>query len=409
MTLASELAIPVIALTYIGVALGEFPGLKTNRATIALGGAVLLLGLQVLTPRAALQSIDLNTLLLLLAMMIISAHLRLAGFFSWMGQLVARRTRSSRLMLAWVIAVPGVLAAVFMNDTVVLVFTPLVVDLAHTMRRDPLPYLLGLTTAANIGSAAAMTGNPQNILIGSSSHIPFNVFLAKLGPISLIGLALSWVILLWLYRGEFDRPWEGPAEVLTSGHVDTTSLRRSLILVGLMVVAFVAGIPVAAAAVAVAAAFLVSRRARLEVVFAQVDWSVLVFFLGLFVVTGALERIRLVDQVVALIEPFARAGVWPFAVAVALLSNLVSNVPAVLLVRPLVSQLANPVQAWLTLAMASTLAGNLTLVGSAANLIVAEVSRAQGVRISFREYLRAGVPITLMTIVVGVLWLSLVA
>jgi Na+/H+ antiporter NhaD/arsenite permease-like protein len=409
MLLISDLTIPVVIITFVGVAAGEYPGFKMNRASIAFVGAVLLVALQVLPASAALNAIDPGTLLLVFAMMVISAHLRLAGFFGWIGGFIARHTRSPRWLLASIILCAGVLAALFLNDAVVIVFTPLVVDLTRALRRDARPYLIGLAAAANIGSAATITGNPQNILIGVSSRIPYAAFLAALGPVALLGLGVAWIVLRLLYRAEFAKPGWSAQEVTFHEEVDRPLLRKSLLLTAVMLGAFLAGAPVPLAAITVAAALLVSRRTRPEAIFAAIDWSLLVLFIGLFVITGALEHTHIIDRLFAPMQPWLRTGVAPLAAVVALLSNLVSNVPAVLLFRPLVPQLADPRQAWLTLAMASTLAGNLTLFGSVANLIMAEVARSHDVEIAFRDYLRAGVPITLITIGIGVLWLSLVA
>jgi Na+/H+ antiporter NhaD/arsenite permease-like protein len=407
MNLTLNLALPVIALTFVGVAAGEVPGFKMNRATIALVGAVALVALQVIAPAAALAAIDPNTLLLLFAMMIISVHLRLAGFFSWIGQFIALHTHSPRWLLAWIILAAGVLAAFFLNDTVVVMFTPLVLEVTQALRRNPLPYLVGLAAAANIGSTATITGNPQNMLIGLSSHLSFTAFLSALGPIALIGLALAWLIILWFFRAEFNAPW--PNHQLTFAvQIDRSLLYKSLILIALMLIAFVAGAPIPLAAITVAAALLISRRIQPETIFALVDWSLLIFFAGLFVVTGALEHTNVLDRLFTLITPIIRSGVGPLALVTAALSNLVSNVPAVLLFRSVVPQLADPNRAWLTLAMASTLAGNLTLLGSVANLIVVEMARAEGVKISFFEYLKVGVPLTIITLIVGIVWLSVV-
>jgi len=407
MNLGPDLAIPLVTLTCVGVAAGAYPGLKMNRASIALVGAVGLVALRVMTPSAALGAIDPNTLLLLFAMMVISAHLRLAGFFNWVGQLIAVHVRSPRLFLAAVIAASGVLAAIFLNDTVALALTPLVLEVTRGRGRNPLPYLIGLAAAVNIGSVATLTGNPQNILIGQSSHIPFVAFLDALAPVAVIGLCLAWLILVRLYRSEFAQAW--PAEpVQLNVMVDAGLLRKCLLLIALLLVAFVAGAPIALAAIIVAAALLVSRRTDPEAVFARVDWPLLVFFAGLFVVTGAVQITHLTDGLLAWVGPLSQLGVAPLAIVVAVLSNLVSNVPAVLLFRAAVPQMPDAGRAWLTLAMASTLAGNLTLLGSVANLIVAEIARAQGVELSFREYLKAGALITLATLAAGILWLSLV-
>ena len=406
MNLVSNLSLPIIAITFLGIAAGEFPGLKMNRATIALVGAVALVALQVIPLSAALTAIDANTLLLLFAMMIISAHLRLGGFFSGVGLFITQHACSPRRLLAWIVLAAGVLSALCLNDAVVVIFAPLVINVTRTLRRNPLPYLVGLAAAANIGSTATITGNPQNMLIGVASHISFAAFLSALGPIALIGLGLTWLLLLRLYPAEFEHPWQNETAA-REVRLDRPLLCKSLALIGLMLGAFLAGAPVPLAALTVAAVLLISRRIQPETILVSIDWSLLVFFAGLFVVTAALEYTQPGKRLFLQVEPLARAGVPVFALVTAVLSNLISNVPAVLLLRAVVPQLAQPQRAWLTLAMASTLAGNLTLLGSVATLIVAEAAHAQGIRLSFREYLKSGIPITVITLAVGILWLGL--
>jgi Na+/H+ antiporter NhaD/arsenite permease-like protein len=406
MSLTALAALALVGLTIFGVAAGSYPRLKMNRASIALVGAVALVALQIMPPAAALKAIDANTLVLLFGMMVVAAHLRLAGFFDGLSQWLAEHTHSPRVLLACVILAAGLLAALVLNDTVVVAFTPLVLELTQRLKRDPLPYLMGLATAANIGSTATITGNPQNILIGQSSGIPYGDFLVHLGPVALIGLALAWGILVLVYQDEFRKPLAASLPQLEN-KIDRWQLAKCLIIIGLMLIAFLAGAPVALAGIAAAAALLVTRRTEPHAVFVQVDWPLLVLFTGLFVVTGALDVTGWSGRLFALAAPLANGGVALLALAAAALSNLISNVPAVLLFRSVVPQLADPRQAWLVLAMASTLAGNLTLLGSVANLIVAEIAHAKGVTLSFREYLRAGVPITLATLAVGIVWLSL--
>lgn len=400
------LAAPLIAVTYLGVAVGEYPRLRMNRATIALVGAVAIVALGVMPLDVALDALDANTLILLFAMMIVNAHLRLAGFFDWVGALLVSRARSPKTLLACIVIASGALSALFLNDTVVLIFTPLVLEVTATLKRNPVPYLVGLVTAANIGSTATITGNPQNMLIGMSSRIPFGTFLLALSPVALFGLLIAWLVLMRVYRSEFAAVRFDDAR-LPAVHVYMPLLQKALALTAIMLIGFLAGAPIALAALAAAAALLVTRRVKPERIFEQVDWSLLVFFAGLFVVTGALGYTGLSDALFALVKPVAQAGVAPLAVVTVMLSNLVSNVPAVLLFRPLVPHFAHPTSVWLTLAMASTLAGNLTLLGSVANLIVAESARARGVNLSFGEYLKAGIPITLLTVGAGIVWLSL--
>lgn len=399
-------AIPwsIIGLTLAGVAIGRFPRLRMNRATIALTGATALVVLGALDLPRAYAALDLDTLVLLFAMMIVSVNLRLAGFFGLVAAWVVRRARTPRVLLAGIIAVAGVLAALFLNDTVVLMFTPLVLDIAERLRRDPIPYLVGLGAAANIGSVATIVGNPQNMLIGVASGIPFNRFTAALGPVAIVGLVLAWAVLVLVYRGELRGRFEAPLVLRARAHRPT--LRKGLVAAAAMLAGFVAGVPVPLAALGGAALLLVTRRLKPERVFREIDWSLLVFFAGLFVVTGAIEATGLAERLFALARPLAAGGPAALTGVAAALSNIVSNVPAVMLFRPVIPGFADPGQAWLVLAMATTLAGNLTLLGSVANLIVAESARARGVRLSFGEYFRAGLPITLLTLGWGVLWLS---
>jgi Na+/H+ antiporter NhaD/arsenite permease-like protein len=401
------LALALITLTLIGVAVGRYPWLRMNRATIALVGATALTAVSAISLPAAYAAIDLNTIALLFAMMIINVNLRLAGFFYLVGGWVVRWARTPRRLLALILLASGVLSALFLNDTIVLVFTPLVLDITQALGRRPVPYLIGLVVAANIGSTATITGNPQNMLIGLSSGIPFLTFTARLAPVAGAGLLAAWAILVALYRAEFSA---GPFPVVVPWRPRRYRplLRKSLLACGLMLAAFVVGVPIPLAALAAAALLLVTRRLKPARVFTELDWSLLVFFTGLFVVTGAIETAGLSERLFAVARPIAERGVVALTLVSVVASNLVSNVPAVLLFRPLVPHFADPERAWLTLAMATTLAGNLTLLGSVANLIVAETARGRGVVLGFGEYLRAGLPICVVTLALGVIWLVII-
>jgi Na+/H+ antiporter NhaD/arsenite permease-like protein len=225
--------------------------------------------------------------------------------------------------------------------------------------------------------------------------------------VALAGLALIWLVIVIVYRQEF-----GPVRLTKSATAaivtDPRLLRKGLFASGLMVVGLVAGMAIPLAALAAAAVLLISRRIEPEGVFREVDWSLLVFFAGLFMATGALETLGVSEQLFAVMQPIAQEGIVALTATAVLLSNLVSNVPAVLLFRPFVPSFPTPVQTWLTLAMATTFAGNLTLLGSVANLIVAEIAKRRGVELSFGEYLRAGVPVTLLSLTLGVAWLAFV-
>jgi Na+/H+ antiporter NhaD/arsenite permease-like protein len=398
-------ALALIALTIIGVAVGRYPFLRMNRATIALTGGTVLIVIGALSLEEAYAAIDLDTLTLLFAMMILNTNLRRAGFFGLVANWVIHWATSPRQLLALVIVASGVLSAIFLNDTIVLVFTPLVLEICRLLGQPPIPYLMALTTATNIGSVATITGNPQNMIIGIASGIPFVQFTGELAPVALGGMVVIWLIIVLVYRQAF---WGTAFAKPPAVAVETTPplLRKALIATGLMIVAFVLGFPIPLAALAAASLLLITRRVEPESVFREVDWSLLVFFAGLFIVTGALETLGVSEQLFALARPLAEQGVAALTVVAAVLSNLISNVPAVLLFRPFVPQFSAPTQTWLTLAMATTLAGNLTLLGSVANLIVAESAKRQGVQLTFGEYLKTGVLITLLSLTIGVCWLS---
>jgi Na+/H+ antiporter NhaD/arsenite permease-like protein len=405
----------VFALTYAGIALGGLPGLRIDRAGIALVGTVGMLVTGVLSLRDAARAVDYETLLLLFGMMIVVAYLRLAGFFQWLAGWALTRVRSPRALLAVTIALSGVLSAFLVNDIICLALTPLVVHLTRRLKLNPLPHLVGLATAANIGSTATIIGNPQNMIIGSLSHVPFLRFSARLAPVAAAGLLLDFLVLAGVYRAAL-RPPDGVAALPPEPppgrpHREAHNwlLWKSLAVTLAAVVLFFAGLPVALVALG-AAAVLLLGRIRPEKVYRHVDWNLLVLFSGLFVVVHAFEVTVVQGWHLERWGPLAEHPVTILSVVSAGLSNLVSNVPAVLLFKPIIPALPAHEQetAWLSLAMSSTLAGNLTVLGSVANLIVVENARRDGVEVSFWDYGRAGVVVTVLTLVAGIAWLHFV-
>lgn len=395
----------VVVATLIGVALGRYPWLKMNRATIALVGATALVALGALSLDEAFAAIDLDTLLLIFAMMVINANLRFSGFFNLVVAKVSGVGHSPRQLLLLVVLASGFLSALFLNDTIVLVFTPLVIEVTRSLRLPPLPYLMALATSANIGSVATVIGNPQNMLIGTSSGISFGAFAAALAPVALGGLVIAWAILMLVYREDL-APREIAFEKPPRIRIRKPRLVKSLSATALLLLLAFLGVPVALAAAIGASVLLITRRMRPHRVFKEIDVTLLVFFASLFVVTASVAHSPLFRGWLAPLENLLQKGPAGLIALGAVLSNLISNVPAVLLLRPSIAALPNPEPAWLLLAMATTLAGNLTLLGSVANLIVAETAARQGVKLSFGAYLKAGLPITLLTLAWGGVWLS---
>jgi Na+/H+ antiporter NhaD/arsenite permease-like protein len=406
MTLFQWLVFSVVTLVLAGVAIGRVPVLRMNRATIVLVGAAVLIVLGSMSMDQAFKAIDFNTIILIFSMMILNINLYWAGFFRLISVRVIQWAKTPRQLLALVIFSSGLLSALFLNDTIVLMLTPLVIEVTSLLRRQPVPYLLALAMAANVGSTATIVGNPQNMLIGMYSGISFVTFSYYLLPISLLGLLIVWIVIVLMYRHEFTA---GAFEQRIQLRVRIFSplYKKSLIATVLMLIAFIAGAPISLSALCAASFLLVTRRIKPERVFEEINWSLLVFFSGLFVVTHALETSGINKLLFEHIGTLANQEIAGFSILSAFFSNLISNVPAVLLLHSIVEQMTNSQLGWLTLAMATTLAGNLTLLGSVANLIVAETAKADGIKISFIEYCRSGLPVTILTLLIGILWLNL--
>jgi Na+/H+ antiporter NhaD/arsenite permease-like protein len=399
------LTLVIVTITYAGIAVGRWPLLKANRTTITLMGAGLLIVLGLIRFSDIGKYLDLNTLILLFSMMIINANLRLSGFFRLAGSLLLRLAHNPRRFLILEILLAGVLSALFLNDTICLMLTPLILEIILAVEHNPIPYLIALATASNIGSTATLTGNPQNMIIGISSGIPYLQFSAALAPIAILSMGGIWLVIVKFYPWDFkDEPF--PPFPPTEEEIDRPLMIKSLGVVAVMLAAFLAGVPVAEASFLAAGVLLFSRRTYPEQIFAEIDWSLLVFFSGLFIVTGSLEANGITAELSRITLSLGKVNVFSLSGVTVVLSNLVSNVPAVLLLRPIVAVLEDPQAGWLTLAAASTLAGNLTLLGSVANLIVAEIASRWRVQITFWEYTKAGLLITLMSLVISTVWLQ---
>ncbi|RPI09904.1 MAG: anion transporter, partial [Zetaproteobacteria bacterium] len=307
-------------------------------------------------------------------------------------------------LLGATVFLSGVFSAFFVNDTICLALTPLVLEVTRATGRNPVPYLLAVAMASNAGSVATITGNPQNMMIGSLSRIPYPQFAAALAPVAAASLVLTFLAIAVLYRKEL----RGTQAVRVQGvraRLNRALLWKSAAASVGMIAFFFAGWPVARVAIVAGALLLITRRVKPEKVYHEIDWALLALFAGLFVVVAGVEKTSLDENLFRFASHFRLGNVWVLSAFSALVSNLVSNVPAVLVFRPLMDHLPYPQQGWLTLAMSSTLAGNLTILGSVANLIVVQRARRE-VEITFWQYLRAGVPLTLLTLAVGAAWLQ---
>jgi Na+/H+ antiporter NhaD/arsenite permease-like protein len=397
-------AVAIFIATYAVVAIGKIPIYHIDRAGAALLGGSLMIGVGVLSTEEAYRAIDFDTITLLLGMMIVVANLRVCGFFRVVTDWIATHIHHPFALLVAVVLASGVLSAFLVNDTICLVMTPLVLELVSRLRRDPIPYLLATATASNIGSVATITGNPQNIIIGSLSHVPYGRFAATLAPVAAIGLAIVIVLIALIYRKEFFTR-ERLEKVSMPTYYHRPLMLKTLAVMAVMVALFFLGQPVAKVAIVGGAFLLLTRRVKPEKIYIEIDWPLLVMFVGLFVVVAGFEKMVVTPEVAAAIGQLRLDNKFMLGAVTAVSSNIVSNVPAVLLLKPFVPSLPDPQHAWLVIAMTATLAGNFTLVGSVANLIVAQRAKARGVEIGFWIYFKVGAPLTLVTILIGLAWL----
>jgi Na+/H+ antiporter NhaD/arsenite permease-like protein len=398
------IALTIFLGTYLVLAIGRFPGLRIDRTGATIIGASLMIGCNVLTFDEAVRAIDHPTLVLLFGMMIVVANLRLSGFFRMVSAWAVRHAHRPLTLLAAIVLVSGLFSAFFVNDTMCLVLTPLVVEVTLTLRRNPLPYLLAVAMASNVGSVATITGNPQNMMIGSLSGIHYRQFTAALAPVAIMGLLLTFAVIALLFPKEFgnrERVELGDLRV----RVNRVLLWKALTVSLGMIVFFFWGWPVAKVAIVAGALLLITRRVKPEKVYHEIDWSLLAMFAGLFIVVAGVEKTSLEKDLLEFASRFRLDRIGVLSTCSAVLANIVSNVPAVLVFRPMVPRLADPQLGWLTVAMSSTLAGNLTVLGSVANLIV--IQRAhRDIRISFWDYCRVGVPLTVLSLAAGIAWLA---
>jgi Na+/H+ antiporter NhaD/arsenite permease-like protein len=392
----------VFLFVYGGMFLGEIPGLALDRTGIALLGAIALVVVGKSSPDAAMDSIDVPTLALLFGLMVVSAQFRLGGFYAHVVRRVAAMETSPEKLLGWIVAVAGILSALLANDIVVLAMAPALIEGCTRRRLDPVPFLLALACAANVGSAATLIGNPQNMLIGETLDLSFAGYLLDGGVPAILGLVVVWAVVAWQTRGRFVSSYEAP--MIDAPALDRWQSTKAILVLAVLVLMFLAA-PIRRDVIALAAAgvLLSSRRMASRDILGLVDWHLLVLFIGLFVVNGALETSGGLD---VMMNSVASTAVDPrnptslFLVTV-VLSNLVSNVPAVMLLLPY----GEGAGFGAILALSSTLAGNLLIVGSIANIIAVDQARRFGISIGWRQHARIGVPVTLATLAIAALWL----
>ena len=413
MAMTSWLVLGLFVSTYLGMACGGVKGLRVDRSWIAACAAVLLLVGGAQTTSQAAGHLDAGAILLLLALMLISAQFDFSGVYAWLNAQLSHHAQRPALLLCGVVLLGGVLSALLVNDIVAFALTPLLCHSLLARGLDPRPFLIALALSCNAGSAASLIGNPQNILIGQAGALDFWQFSWVAGPPALAALAITYacIWLQWRKRWGLARPLAleaSPAEHRLDGahghgtHSYLKPLLASLVLLGL----FSTSMPREISALLIAALVMVSRRVDSRDYVHRVDWNLLLLFAGLFVVTGAALDLPEVAGVAASLAErgLLPQGVWSLAAASLLASNLIGNVPFVVLLLGFLPDASAPLL--VGLALMSTLAGNLLLIGSVVNLIVAESARRQGVALGFVDFARSGLPVTVLSMGAAGLWLG---
>jgi Na+/H+ antiporter NhaD/arsenite permease-like protein len=401
----TTLVLVVFSAVYVGMAIGRWPGLRLDRTGIALLGAIVLYASDAVDGPAVLAAIDVPTIVVLFGLMILSAQFAVCGFYDWCSARIATAEASPVGLLATTVATAGVLSAVLANDVVVFAMTPLLCAGLAQRGLDPRPFVIGLAGGANAGSAATIIGNPQDILIGEVGRLDFWKFLAACGPPALAGLAAVFVVVWWQWRGRFAA---GPdrSDRLPAADLDRLGLAKAAFATALLLALFATGLAHVTGVLLVAGYLLISRRLATRTMLGLVDWHLLVLFCGLFVVTHAFDTTGLPDRAVLWLEhqdlhPERLLVMAPLTLIGA---KTIGNVPLVVLLLSVLPHLG--AGAFYALAVLSTLAGNLLLIGSLANIIAVERAAEAGVRLSFLEHARCGVPMTLLSLLFAFGWLS---
>jgi len=403
-------AVIIFIITFLGIIYTRLPKVNIDRPSAAFFGAVAMILFGVLTFEEAVLAIDFNTIALLLGMMIVIAVLELDGFFTFIAEKTISLSKSRNQLLTIIVFITGIASAFLVNDAVVLLFTPVIFQICRSAKLNPIPYLIAEILASNIGSAMTITGNPQNILIGMQSGIPYTYFLLHLLPVSLIGMILIVVTIKLLFKKEFRKETDLKFQE-DDFNYDFKSMRISVpIFMGIILLFFFSHtfyISIPLIALTGASLILIFGKIKPSKVIKEVDWVLLLFFAGLFIVVRGIEKVGVLDQLINN-TPISNnfEGIVSLHALSLVLSQIVSNVPYTILMLPILKSASSDLL-WLSLASAATLAGNATIIGAVANLIVIEVAKKYDIEIGFWQFFKTGIIITIVTLLISVLILYL--
>ncbi|MVT13624.1 MAG: anion transporter [Euryarchaeota archaeon] len=396
------IGLSIFLLTYALISIRRKKGYRITRPTAALLGASLMMIFGVITIDEAISAIDLNIIFLLIGMMSIVSIFQFTGFFEWIISRIVKFSKTSGRLFILISISTAFFSALFVNDAVVLFFTPIILAISRDNEINPEPFLLSEIFSANIGSVATEIGNPQNAYIAIKSSIPFFYYLIKMLPVAIISLIISILIIYIFYKDTMNKKLKSYS--LEKGIKNKKLFYSATITLVLILFSFIferniAIVPFIGASILLFVSPFISDADPRKII-KEIDWGIILFFVGLFIV---LEGVLVSGILSEMINVFNSYGLnlnhplW-YVTFVAVVSNLVSNVPAVMLISPITTG-----KFWLLLAMSSTLAGNATIIGAAANIIVLEISSVWGIEISWGRFSKVGIPVTIITILLGTL------
>ncbi|MEA3277983.1 MAG: SLC13 family permease [Pseudomonadota bacterium] len=400
--------VPVFFLVYAGMMLGRLPGLKVDRAAIALLGVIALVASEEITEEQAVGFVSPDTMSLLFGLMIVSAQFTMSGLYGEVTRRVVLLKVGPRILLAVLIAVTGIMAALLTNDVVALAMAPILLQLCLQRNLNPIPYLLAMACSANTGSTATIIGSPQNMLIGQHMSLSFTEFLIYAAAPSALSLAVIWVVISLLYRGKWELSADNKAAKTAAFQFDRLESFKGLAITAAIIGIFVfTDWPRELVALAAGGILLLNARFQSREMLGLVDWQLLILFIGLFVVNGAFQQTELPQHWVDSLRAHGVDFQHPASIflTTAILSDLVSNVPAIMLLIPFAQDpIAGP-----AMALAAGMASNLIIIGSIANIIVVDTAARSGLKITFREHARTGIPVTILSLLIAGAWLWLIA
>lgn len=401
--------VSIFVIIYLFISVQRFPFIKIDRPAGVFTGVTILLYAGVISLQEGYNFIDWDVITFLLGMMVTVSYLQSSGFFTLAAHFIVKKCGGPKILLAGIIISSALLSALFVNDTVCLLIAPIVISATVSLKINPIPYLAALAISSNIGSALTITGNPQNMYIGIKTGISFLNFTAMTVLPVVISLGVSYIILHFVYKKDL-RPFKNLPNLNDKIEIDKPLMIKSLLSLLLTIILFICGVEYPISAITGATVVILSAGIKPAKVFNKIDWPILLFFAGLFIVMGAFEKMGYANTLINTANNFTDNGsiysLGVFSAITVLLSNAVSNVPAVILMMPIAE---NSDRVAVLLSLVSTFAGNLTLVGSVANLIVAERAETEGINFSFTEHLKAGIPITIISCLIAIIWIYLIS